>query len=202
MLIVKDPNSPEELNQSNDLIISTAVPELDRIRNHVEIDGDYDFIPVDKKYLKLNSIEGFNSAEITVTNGDLDDTGTNQAIYIHGKNNDGDGVLMHKNVTATVSASNPIITQTVSYTLTDQGIGRYVSDGGDSGAPIIANIDGENKIIGVHFGIGCLFNSTTEDVSIDVESQSIYYECTDTNLYKSYKIISDWGNVVDTFNLR
>ncbi len=153
-LIVKYP-------PTKNVVISTAIPQLDRLRNNVVIEGDYDFIPVDKKYLKLNTIQGFNSSEIIVTNGDLDDAITNQTISSYGSNHkDDNGVLLYKNVTSTVITRNPTGSGTVTYTLTDQGIGQYDSVAGDSGAPVIANMEGIDKIIGVHVGLGCVFESS------------------------------------------
>ena len=182
----------------DEVVISTNIPQLDRIRNNVMIDGDYDFIPVDKKYLKLNSINGTNG-EIIVTNGDLDDL-VDQAISIHGHYTDDTGVLLYKNVTASFSVIYD--DYTVPYTLTDHGIGHYDSTGGDSGAPITANIDGTDKIIGVHAGLGCVFESMSEHIDINVDELSPYYICSDSDRYDQYKLISDWGNVADTFNLK
>ena len=83
-----------------------------------------------------------------------------------------------------------------------EGIGHYDSTGGDSGAPITANIDGTDKIIGVHAGLGCVFESMSEHIDINVDELSPYYICSDSDRYDQYKLISDWGNVADTFNLK
>ena len=111
---------------------------------------------------------------------------------IVGINNNAVGRLNFKNVTTMHPGT--IIT-------TDMAVGNYLSELGDSGAPIIFRDGNVNKIIGVHEGIICTFSNTdTGEILRDYYDNPLL--CPTETHHPYYKVFTPWENVKSNLNLR
>ena len=151
---------------------------------------DAAFIPITEPNIIVGSkVKSHNGTIFEITHGNLTNVPRGDDLTIYGINNNGDGSLFLKE--ASVTSDGQLFT--------DMGIAFYPSIRGDSGAAIIHHSNGESKIVGVHKGGACIFESPSEGQTF-VEFLPKTTFCTVDNY--TFKLFSAWENVKTTLNLR
>ncbi len=172
------------IGATNTKITSELVP----VSNSGSVDAA--FIPITEPNIIVGSkVQALNGTVFDVTQGTLSDVERGEDLSSYGMRNNGDGSLLFKNATVYHN-------EMVFYNM---GIALYPSMTGDSGAPIIRHSDDNSKIVGVHRGGVCIFDSVSENQQrVNVTNTNSI--CQTDNYY--YKVFSAWENVKERLNLR
>ncbi len=151
---------------------------------------DAAFMPITEPNVVVGSkVQAMNGTVIDVTQGTLAEVPHWSILTIYGHQSNGDGRLWYKN--ATVTQGNTVFK--------NMGIALYPGIEGDSGGAIVHHIDGSSKIVGVHQGGACVFESLSEGQPLlTLEDNSVF--CSKDQFY--YKTFSAWENVKAVLSLR
>ncbi len=155
---------------------------------------DAAFIPITEPNIIVGSkVKADDGTVIDVTQGVLSDVERGEILTIYGSITDGarSGSLLFKDAAINFARNHH----------TNMGLSTYVSEAGDSGAPIIYHHNGESELVGVHEGTVCIFESISENQPrINVNNTRAFCDYDNESYY--YKAFSAWENVKSTLNLR
>lgn len=159
------------------------------VQPHNSGNVDVVFIPITEPNIVVGSrVQDLNGNIVNISQGKLKDVPLRDLLTIYGSLNNGEGILTLKNATL----------GDITGVYDNMGMARYPSERGDSGSPIIHHSNGTSKIVGVHSGGICIFESPSENVTLIDISMSRF--CTTDQFY--YKAFSAWENVKESLDLR
>ena len=156
---------------------------------------DVAFIPITEPNIVVgNNIQALNGTIVrNVQFGNLSDiVGIHPKLSIYGMFNNGDGLLLNRNSTIATKQDGLLTGMAVA--------GGYLSQYGDSGAPIIHHSNDISTLVGVHHGSVCEFEDWVDGVSTAINFSSHAGICpSNSNPY--YKVFTAWENARAVLNL-
>ena len=156
---------------------------------------DVAFIPITEPNIVVgNNIQALNGTIIRdVQFGNLSDVaGIHPKLSMYGTFNNGYGLLLNRNSTVVTQFDGLMTGMAVA--------GGYLSQHGDSGAPIVHHSNGTSTLVGVHHGAVCEFEDWADGASTVINFSSHAGICP-PNSSAYHKVFTAWENAREVLNL-
>ena len=173
-----------------DLLLANSTDPQVVLGQHVDVS----FLPIteyDSFTVSTNQIKKLDGTIIDVSTNSTNILVPNLRVDIFG---------IHTNAQGSVTVTNATTTRNSDIVLTNTSISNYDSIYGDSGAPIVATVDGVNHLVGVHMGYICEFTNYADGRSFTVDLTPGSTQCDPSDT--PYKIFSSWENTRTALQLR